>query len=186
MLMFVRMRSGALKRIAGLVILFATSASTLEAQTPPGQASTLESIRPGMTIWVTDTGGREEMGRVVELPGDVLITTDGERTQRRRTIDIVRVRARHSDSLLNGALIGAGAAVASGLLLCNATEPWENCRDDVGPMIRIGALGAGSGIGVDALSRGRRTIYEAPGSIRGYVAPVVGPDRVGATLSLRY
>ena len=49
---------------------------------------------------------------------------------------------RESDSVLNGALIGAGVAVASGLFLCTRTEPWRNCRDDVGPMLRIGAVGA--------------------------------------------
>ena len=52
------------------------------------------------------------------------------------------VAVRESDSLLNGALIGTGAAVASGLLLCTMMEPWENCRDDYGPMARIGAIGA--------------------------------------------
>ena len=66
--------------------------------------------------------------------------------------------ARRSDSLLNGALIGAGVAVASGLFLCTRTEPWENCRDDVGPMLKIGAIGAGIGIAIDALIRRR----EAP------------------------
>ena len=33
---------------------------------------------------------------------------------------------RQSDSLLNGALIGAGAGVASGLFFCSLMEPWEN------------------------------------------------------------
>src|SRR5690242_18479088 len=53
---------------------------------------------------------------------------------------------RTSDSLLDGALIGAGVAIAGGLFLCTRTEPWENCRDDVGPIVRIGAIGAGVGI----------------------------------------
>jgi hypothetical protein len=99
----------------------------------------------------------------------------------------MRIRARHSDSLLNGALIGAGAAVASGLFLCTLTEPWENCRDDVGPMIRIGALGAGIGIGIDALIRGRRTIYEAPPrSARLQVSPIVARRAGGVQVRLAF
>jgi hypothetical protein len=61
----------------------------------------------------------------------------------------------------NGALIGARVALASGLFLCSRTEPWENCRDDLGPMFRIAAVGAGAGIGIDALIRGRKVIFEA-------------------------
>jgi hypothetical protein len=63
-----------------------------------------------------------------------------------RDVETKLVAVRHSDSLLNGALIGAGVAVASGLLVCRTMEPWENCRDDVGPMLRIGAIGAAIGI----------------------------------------
>jgi hypothetical protein len=93
---------------------------------------------------------------------------------------------RHSDSVLNGALIGAGAAVATGLFLCTLTEPWRNCRDDVGPMFRIGAVGAVIGIGVDLLIRGRRTIYEAPGSTRVHVVPLLGRHTGGLQIALRF
>src|SRR5688500_1895542 len=68
------------------------------------------------------------------------------------------ITVRQSDSLIHGALIGAGAAVASGLVFCTLMEPWDNCRDDVGPMIRIGAIGAGIGMGIDALIR--KKIYQ--------------------------
>jgi hypothetical protein len=89
--------------------------------------------------------------------------------------------------VINGALIGAGVAVASGLFLCRLTEPWENCRDDVGPMVRIGAIGAGVGIGIDALIRGRRTIYEAAhGSTRLHAAPVITRHAAGLQVSLSF
>lgn len=96
-----------------------------------------------------------------------------------------RVTVRENDSVLNGALIGAGVAVASGLFLCTRTEPWANCRDDVGPMLKIGALGAGIGIAIDALIRDRRTIYEsADGSRQVLAAPIVGRRGAGLRLSL--
>jgi hypothetical protein len=54
-------------------------------------------------------------------------------------------------------------------------------------MLRIGALGAGIGIGVDALIRGRTTIYEAASSsARLQAAPIVAPGAVGLRVSLGF
>lgn len=177
-----------LKRIALLVLLSVATSSLALAQTAGGSQHPLEStVRPGMTVWITDASGREEKTRIVSVSSDIVTTTSGDDIRRLRTADITRVRARHSDSVLNGALIGAGVAVASGLFLCTLTEPWENCRDDVGPMLRIGALGAGVGVGVDALIRGRRTIYEASqGSARVSAAPIIGRHARGVQVSIRF
>jgi hypothetical protein len=140
-----------------------------------------------MTVWITDAKGREEKARIVGVADDLVTSTDGIATRQVRTADVRRVQVRHSDSVLNGALIGAGVAVATGLTLCRMTEPWRNCRDDVGPMLRIGALGAGIGIGIDALIRGRRTIYEAPsGSTRVNAAPIIGRHGAGLQVSISF
>ena len=170
------------RRLIVVVVLLITSGgSTAWAQS----LGTL--LRPGRTVWITETGGQEEKYRIVELSGDVIVATANERAEQLRTSDIVRVRARHFDSVLNGALIGAGAAVATGLFLCTRTEPWENCRDDVGPMVGIGALGAGIGVGVDALIRPRRTIYEAmPRPVTLHVTPIVVPRAGGVRISVSY
>jgi hypothetical protein len=121
------------------------------------------------------------------VSGGVVTASAGAGIRRVAAADVVRVRARQSDGLLNGALIGAGAAVGMGLALCRLTEPWENCRDDVGPMLRIGAIGAGIGIGVDALIRGRKTIYEAaPGSTQLNAAPIVARGAGGLRVSLSF
>lgn len=66
-------------------------------------------------------------------------------------------------------------------------EPWENCRDDVGPMLRAGAFGAGVGIGIDALIRGRRTVYQAPpGATRLRVAPILARRGGGLRVSASF
>jgi hypothetical protein len=93
---------------------------------------------------------------------------------------------RQSDSLLNGALIGAGVGVASGLFLCTRMEPWRNCRDDVGPMLKMGAIGAGVGIAIDALIRGRKPVQGAPDSTRLYAAPIIGRDTRGVQMSVSF
>jgi hypothetical protein len=125
--------------------------------------------------------------RLVAVTHELMTTSTADGTREFRFADVARVEARHNDSVLNGALIGAGAAVATGLLLCNATEPWENCRDDVGPMLRIGALGAGVGIAVDALFRGRKTVYEASGgSVRLHATPLVARRGGGVRVTLAF
>jgi hypothetical protein len=167
--------------LAMLVLFSATAASAQTAGTARPDLGNL--LTPGMTVWITDSSGQEQRARIVGVSGDA-VTTSVEGLSRRLTAnDIRRVEVRQSDSLWNGALIGAGAAIASGLFLCTRTEPWENCRDDVGPMLRIGAIGAGVGIGIDALIRGRRTIYGGA-SVR--VTPVLGRKVRALQLSVHF
>ena len=92
---------------------------------------------------------------------------------------------RQSDSLLNGALIGAGAGVASGLVLCTMMEPWRNCRDDYGSMLKIGAIGAGIGMGIDALIR-KKVYQTASGSAEVHEAPIIGRRAQGLRLSVQF
>jgi hypothetical protein len=175
-----------LNGIALFVVFSVSTGSATSAQTPQ-KASLETALIPGTTVWITDAGGREAKRRIVGVSGDIVTTTAGNDVLRLPARDVMRVRVRHSDSVLNGALIGAGAALASGLFLCSLTETWENCRDDVGPMFRIGAVGAGVGIGIDALIRGRRTIYEAaPGSTRLRAAPIVVRRAGGLQVSLSF
>jgi hypothetical protein len=93
---------------------------------------------------------------------------------------------RRSDSLINGALIGAGVAVASGLFVCTRMEPWAVCRDDIGPMLKLGAIGAGIGAGIDALIRRRVTIYENSNGTTLHAAPIIGGDAKGVRLSVTF
>jgi hypothetical protein len=177
-----------LKRVVVLILFAVSTGAPVSAQTRDGAERSLETtLIPGTTVWVTDSGGLEEKTRIVGVSGDTITTATGDYIRRVRTTDVTRIRVRHSDSVINGALIGAGAAVASGLVLCSLTETWENCRDDVGPMFRIGAIGAGIGIGIDALIRGRRTIYEAAEeATRVHVAPIVAGRAGGLQLSVSF
>lgn len=178
--------SSRLKRIATLVVLLAWTSSAVSAQTQRGRE--LEHLlTPGETAWITDSSGREEKARIADVSGDTVTVTAGERSRRLHAADISRIRVRQSDGVLNGALIGAGAAVASGLFLCSLMEPWENCRDDAGPMTAMGALGAGIGIGIDLLIRGKKTIYQAPdGSSRVHAAPLLTRHAAGLQVSVRF
>jgi hypothetical protein len=94
-----------------------------------------------------------------------------------------RVAVRESDSLLNGALIGAGAGVASVLFICTRMEPLRNCADDAGTLATFGAIGAGVGMGIDALIR--KTVYRsASGATELQAMPIIGRRAKGLRLSV--
>jgi hypothetical protein len=176
-----------LKTIALPILFSVTANSAVLAQTPAGATSNLEgTLTPGTTAWITDSTGREAKTRIVSLSDDIVTIAEANDIRHLRKAEVTRVRVRDSDSLVYGALSGAGAGVASGLFLCRLTEPWENCRDDVGPMIRFGAIGAGIGIGIDALIRGRKTIYDNPGATRLHATPIVGRRAAGLQVSLTF
>lgn len=61
-------------------------------------------------------------------------------------------------------------------------EPLDICNNP-GPLRRFAGVGAAAGIGVDALVRGRRTIYESPR--RGARLDVM-PLLNGVRVSLRF
>ncbi len=115
----------------------------------------------------------------------ILITVWSASTASAQTPQRSGATVRQSDSLVNGALIGAGVAVASGLAFCTMMEPWDNCRDDYGPMLRIGAIGAGIGIGIDALIR-KKVYQSASGGTVVHAAPILGRRAQGLRLSVKF
>jgi hypothetical protein len=178
-----------LQRTALLFIIafFAGAAgSSLSAQTrQPADVELEDVLVPGRTVWLTDSSGRETQTRIVGMSGGIVTAADGSEIRNLDANGILRVRARESDSVLNGALIGAGVAVASGLTMCRMMEPWDVCLSNVGPMTKIGAVGAGIGIAVDALIRGRKTIYQADGP-RLHAMPVFARETRGLQVSLAF
>lgn len=100
------------------------------------------------------------------------------------TVSTASAQTRQSDSLLNGALIGAGAGVAAELLVCRTMEPWDVCRNDVGTMVKFGALGAGIGMGIDALFR--KTVFTTASGNEVHAAPSIGRRAKGMRFSVRF
>lgn len=176
-----------LKRFALVVIYSVGTTAAVSAQTKDPSSSVEATLVPGSTVWITDFTGHKEKTRITGVSGGVVTGAAGEQTRRFRTTDIMRIEARHNDSVLNGALIGAGSGIALGLFYCTRMEPWDVCRRNVGAMAKIAALGAGIGIGVDALIRGRRTIYEAPRqSTQLRVAPILDRGARGVQVSVGF
>ena len=151
-----------LERIVLATVLVTASAGTLSAQTygfTPARGFTPE-------------------------PGTIAAAASGE-LRRVEDQGAVRIERRKNDSLLNGALIGAAAGVGTGIAYCMMMEPWEICNDP-GPLSIFGALGAGIGIGIDALIREREVVYGRENSTQLHVAPMVGRGTKGVRLGLRF
>ena len=149
--------------LAVFVILAATPA---RAQTVSSSFEELrQSLKNGQKIVVTDTSGR----RTREKWGTRALTED--------TVREIRV----IDPLWNGAVLGAtiGAGLATWDYLIDPSEPGNGIIFTVS----IG-LGTAIGAGVDALiGRGGKIVYA---SRRVTISPILGKDRQGALVSVRF
>jgi hypothetical protein len=105
--------------------------------------------------------------------------------------EIRRIEVEISDSLGNGALIGAG--IGAGLILVpyaidNDGDIGGDAAFLFGTAIVAGA-GAGIGAGIDALMKERRLIFDAAGNESAWslgVVPILTKDRKGIALSLSF
>lgn len=175
-----------------LVLAASLVSSPVLAQPP--QALLGEVVRQGQTVEVIDDQGRETTGKISIVSQTALhILRDGKTTE--IPFDHVTQIARPKDSLANGALIGLGAGAAFGVLA--STVGTTNCDTYIGPCyggagfvigstLVFGGIGAGIGVGLDALIRHHRIIYRRDGGVRARVTPVVAPGVKGAALSVSW
>ena len=178
---------------AAVFLLLCVGATRVHAQ---GVASSFNQlavlVKPGDTISIVDTTGREAAGQIGKLSRDglILLTEAGPRQLDER--DVVRIRQRRSDSLQNGAIIGAAAGVGYGLAVLAILA---STSDGGGP-IPIGVvtgmavftgLGAAAGAGIDALITRRQLIYEKPGGVGQIsISPLFLDGRRGVVVSVKF
>jgi hypothetical protein len=98
-----------------------------------------------------------------------------------------RAQGRRSDPVLNGALIGAAAGVATHLVWCSAMEPWNICRNDFEGMLKFGALGAAIGIAADAVIREQRASSATSDQSKQIIAsPLIGRRAGGVRVGVKF
>lgn len=178
---------GALKTAFFLCVMAASSVAHAQ-----GIATSFNELRllvkPGDTIRVTSTGGAEVTGRLVDLSSASLVLATGNNSREWQESDVARIRQRRGDSLANGALWGlaAGAAYA-GVGVLSAPEEFETAGIAAAVIGFFAAAGTGIGVGIDALIRKDKVIYEPRSRATGLeVVPLVGTGRKGALLSIRF
>ena len=175
-------------RTVGLVMTLILVVLSGRAAAQDAMAASLEellrsgSLRPGLGIYVTDTGGRRWKGDVRDVSSTMLTVTDdrgGAWSWSEGEID----RIEQQDSLENGAWIGLAAGVGVAYAACKMTR--GDCSYTV---LYIGypavAVGAFAGLIVDAVTH--RTLYNRAGSADLRVSPMLSSRTLGARMSVAW
>lgn len=149
--------------ILSLLFLANTVLYAQSAEIPLGRWNKVEAERPGTGIVVTLDGGEVIEGFYKSLSADMLtILTDEtkERTLPKSSVAKIVTREKRSGPLWNGAVIGAAIPGTIGIIACASYD------GERGPCFAVtaiwAAIGAGIGVGVDALYKGQVTLYKAP------------------------
>jgi hypothetical protein len=182
-----------MKPVTGVFVLALVAicqARMATAQTIPNTFNDLQFlVSPGDRITVVSASGVESSGRIAELGASTLSieTPSGER--RFNQDDVIVIRQRKADTLMNGVLIGA--AIGGGLgLAAEISCGWNEDYCGVpGAAIIGGAIwGVGIGAFADALQKTQRDVFRhGPGTIGTVsVSPVVGRHAAGAQVAFRW
>jgi len=144
-------------------------------------------VRVGDAISVRESNGAETAGKIDRLSSSSLTLVTSGRQREFRETDVNTIRQRRGDSLANGALWGLASGVAAGGVFAAVF-----CGDCSGGVLAVNALfvggvGAGIGVGVDALITRRVVIFERPsGAAALGVIPLLGQRRRGVALSVTF
>ena len=149
-------------------------------------------VKPGDKITVVDVRGAETEGRIGKLSRDTLTLDTAAGPRQLGEADVARIRQRRSDSLQNGAIIGAAAGAGYGIAMLTFFAAISDGGDVIPASVITGmvvftGLGAAAGAGIDALIKRRQVIYEKSGG-GGKVAitPLFVKGRRGVAVSVRF
>jgi hypothetical protein len=171
--------------VPGLSTVFAQQVSSFE------QMQLL--VKPGDKIDVIGMDGIRTRGKIESLtPASLRISTKGGFRDFGQK-DALEIKQTRSDSLANGALIGAvsGGAImgVAAIVLCSGGECDANGGQIAGVIVAYTGIGAAIGIGIDAIFRHHQTIYKQPAqnALRNIdVAPLLTSGRKGAAVRFSF
>lgn len=174
---------------AVLCLILAMAASGAEAQSIPTTFDQLQFLaKPGDTITVTDTTGRNITGELTALSSSLLTLQHNGTGQEFTERDISTIHQRRGDSLANGALWGALAGgVSSGVLVGMTFESGDSQGRAAAFIATWAGMGAAIGAGIDALFKERKVIFEhssAAGNVS--IVPLVSASGRGVLVSMRF
>jgi hypothetical protein len=166
-----------------LVVLISAAGESVRGQGPATSFDQLSVlVDRGDKVRVTPTSGKPFSGRITGLSASELTVRVGDELRVLKETDVSTIRHRRQDSLRNGALWGLGAGATAGVVACG--------RCHIGPGLAVAALyggiGAGIGVGIDALIEGDVTVFEGLGKSRVVLRPQLTPSHKGATVSILF
>ena len=169
-----------------LLLLMVASGAPAAAQTAGSFEQLALLIGSGDRVTVTDSAGREQTGRIVDLsPSALALFVDGARHDFRE-VQVHTIRQWRQDSLKNGAWFGFAVGAAVG---ATAFIPKYDISGRYAAMFfgLYAAAGTGIGVGFDALMPSRQVIYQSTGTARRVtVAPLMARDRRGLAVSFGF
>jgi hypothetical protein len=172
------------RRVVRFLFVLAFVPTLAFAQTPtPG--APFESIgrrlRVGHVAEVVDTTGLTVRGKVLEITGSKLVLTGGSGSRTFTGEDVMIIR--RTGPIWDGAIKGALIAMVPIVIIA------ANCHGcDLAPAGAFwGGIGAGIGVGIDALF-GPRTVYRsaAPSSRTVRLVPTLSRDRKGLSAAIAF
>lgn len=149
-------------RAIAVVVLVFGAASSAAGQEIAGSFDQLRVlVKTGDRLRITDSAGREVTGTLAELrTSSLALVVEGARRDLGQD-EISTIRQRRSDSLANGAkwgfAVGAGIGLLGGLALASG----DGSSAAIIPVVSLlyGGIGAGIGVGVDAMMSAEQVIY---------------------------
>jgi hypothetical protein len=167
-------------RIAALPLCAITIAGC--AHLPPTQSwpELAGRLDTGSPVAVTDAQGMEVRGRVSAVSSASLTLAVKGMTRQFDSADVRQVR-RDGDRLWNGLAIGAAVGVLGSALTDNrcSGEPVRCDDKQIPERIAFAAVATAAGIGIDALHRDRRMVYESPRRVTFKLVPILTPQTKG-------
>ena len=174
--------------VAGLSLLFTTP---LCAQTLPAQSfeQLQVLVKPGDSIYFRDSTGATSKAKILGLSPSSLQVMTKSGIRDLFEADVSEIKQWRNDSLANGALIGLAGGAAVGIIGAVAyCSGGERCSGVAPAIMGWSALGAGIGVGIDALIPHKLTIYSGGGRISHHLefGPVLGPSRKGVAVRFSF
>jgi len=148
-------------------------------------------VKPGDRIFVTDATGNVTVGRVAGLSKTSLSLTTKTSTKDWTESDVFKIKQWRHDSLKNGALIGTGVGLGLGIVgAAFWCSEWGDCGGEAVAGVAVYAgLGAGVGVGIDALIPSKQTVYiggtrttSSPIKLK----PIVSKSRKGVAVAFSF
>ena len=172
-------------RLARIALVVVLTSAVADAQELAGTFDQLRVlVKPGDTLTITDSSGQRVRGKLADLSASSLVLEAAGTRRLFQDAEVGTIEKRGSDSLKNGALIGLSVGAGFGPLIGATTGEWGLAA--VGALI-YGGIGAGIGVGFDAMVEGPRTIYAASrlkqSTLR--IAPILNRSQKGVLVSFR-
>ena len=169
-----------LRATAVVVVMILVSAGRAAAQPP--DVSRLGEVVPGLAVTIIDEDGERIDGKVLDAGSDTI------RLSRHRAIEEVPIARvvliEKRDGLKNGAIAGLVVGMSLGVL--GGLAAGGDGGILASAIVSQGLVCMAFGIGIDAMSNNRRTIYQRMPAVKKTVIPIVGRRTGGVAIAVSW